>query len=84
MYGKWVYDHFSTKNIYGISNQPHIGEYSDEQHLHDPHKCPFWANIHDHWRSSMSQSNFGLSVRIRLTLPKVGTWSPLGRLKTQN
>jgi len=27
---------------------------------------------------SMSQSHFEASVRMRLTLPKVGTWSPPG------
>jgi hypothetical protein len=32
----------------------------------------------------MSQPHFGLSVRMRLTLPKVGTWSPLGLPKIQN
>jgi hypothetical protein len=26
----------------------------------------------------LSQPHFGQSVRMRLTLPKVGTWSPLG------
>jgi len=33
---------------------------------------------------SMSQPHFGLSVRMKLTLPKVGTWSPPGLLKTQS
>jgi len=32
----------------------------------------------------MSQPHFGLSVRMRLTLPKVETWSPLGLPKTQS
>jgi len=34
--------------------------------------------------SQLSQSHFGLSVRMKLTLPKVGTWSPLGLPKTQS
>jgi len=33
---------------------------------------------------NMSQPHFGLSVRMKLTLPKVGTWSPPGLLKTQS
>jgi hypothetical protein len=32
----------------------------------------------------VSQPHFGLSVRMKLTLPKVGTWSPPGLSKTQN
>jgi hypothetical protein len=32
----------------------------------------------------MSQPHFGASVRIRLALPKVGTWSPLGVTKLQS
>jgi hypothetical protein len=32
----------------------------------------------------MSQPHFGLSVRMKLTLPKVGTWSPLRLLKIQS
>jgi len=27
---------------------------------------------------ALSQPHFGLSVRMKLTLPKVGTWSPPG------
>jgi hypothetical protein len=33
---------------------------------------------------SLSQPHFGLSVRMKLTLPKVGTWSPPGPPKTQS
>jgi hypothetical protein len=32
----------------------------------------------------MSQPHFGLSVKMKLTLPKVGTWNPLGLLKIQS
>jgi hypothetical protein len=32
----------------------------------------------------MLQPHFGLSVRMKLTLPKVGTWSPLGLPKTES
>jgi hypothetical protein len=32
----------------------------------------------------MSQPHFGLSVRMKLTLPKVRTWSPLGLPKIQS
>jgi hypothetical protein len=32
----------------------------------------------------LSQPHFGLSVRVKSTLPKVGSWSPLGLLKTQS
>jgi len=32
----------------------------------------------------LSQPYFEASVRMRFTLPKVGTWSPLGLLKLQN
>ncbi len=32
----------------------------------------------------LSQPHFGLSVKMKLTLPKVGTWSPLGLPKTQS
>jgi hypothetical protein len=32
----------------------------------------------------LSQPHFGLSVRMKLTLPKVGTWSPSGLPKTQS
>jgi hypothetical protein len=33
---------------------------------------------------ALSQPHFGLSVRMKLTLPKVGIWSPPGLLKTQS
>jgi hypothetical protein len=33
---------------------------------------------------NVSQPHFGLSVRMKLTLPKVGTWSPSGLSKTQS
>jgi len=32
----------------------------------------------------VSQPHFEVSVRMRLTLPKVGTWSPLGLLQLQS
>ncbi len=32
----------------------------------------------------VSQPHFGISVRMKLTLPKVGSWSPLGLPKTQS
>jgi hypothetical protein len=32
--------------------------------------------------STLSQPHFGLSVRVKPTLPKVGTWSPPGLPKT--
>jgi hypothetical protein len=32
----------------------------------------------------LSQPHFGLSVRMKLTLPKVGTWSPSRLPKTQS
>jgi hypothetical protein len=32
----------------------------------------------------VSQPHFEASVRMRLTLPKVGTWSPLGLLQLQS
>jgi hypothetical protein len=32
----------------------------------------------------LSQPHFGLSVRMKFTLPKVGTWSPPGLPKTQS
>jgi hypothetical protein len=38
----------------------------------------------DHMRLNLSQPHFGLSVRVKPTLPKVGTWSPPGLLKTQS
>jgi hypothetical protein len=34
--------------------------------------------------SQLSQPHFGLSVRMKLTLPKVRTWNPLGLPKTQS
>jgi hypothetical protein len=34
--------------------------------------------------SCMSQPDFGLSVRMKLTFPKVGSWSPPRLLKTQS
>jgi hypothetical protein len=36
------------------------------------------------WESWVSQPHFGLSVRVKPTLPKVGTWSPPGLLKIQS
>jgi hypothetical protein len=36
------------------------------------HMCPY-----------LSQPHFGLSVKVKPTLPKVGTWSPPGLSKTQ-
>jgi hypothetical protein len=32
----------------------------------------------------VSQPHFGLNVRMKLTFPKVGTWSPPGLSKTQS
>jgi hypothetical protein len=43
---------------------------------------PFWKRLIK--MPSMSQPHFGLSVRMKLTLPKVGTWSPPGLPKTQS
>jgi len=34
--------------------------------------------------SRLSQPHFGLSVRMKFTLPKVGTWSPPGLPNTQS
>jgi hypothetical protein len=35
-------------------------------------------------RSGLSQPHFGLSVRVKPTLPKVGIWSPPGLPKIQS
>jgi hypothetical protein len=35
-------------------------------------------------RQKLSQPHFGLSVRMKFTLPKVGTWSPSGLLEIQS
>ncbi len=35
-------------------------------------------------RAGVSQPHFGLSVRVKPTLPKVGSWSPTGLSKTQS
>jgi hypothetical protein len=36
------------------------------------------------WVFLLSQPHFKTSVRMKFTLPKVGTWSPLGLPKTQS
>jgi hypothetical protein len=46
--------------------------------LEGSHHLPLYSIL------CMSQPHFGLSVRMKLTLPKVGTWSPLGLPKTQS
>jgi hypothetical protein len=45
----------------------------------------YWFLIYK-WLTSLwvSQPHFGLSVRVKPTLPKVGTWSPPGLPKTQS
>ncbi len=35
-------------------------------------------------RKKVSQPHFGLSVRVKPTLPKVGSWSPTGLPKIQS
>ncbi len=46
---------------------------------------PWTTLLHYFWTScTMSQPHFGLSVRMKLTPPKVGTWSPPGLPKTQS
>jgi hypothetical protein len=40
---------------------------------------PLWSAI-----EALSQPHFEASVRMKLTLPKVGTWSPPGLSKTQS
>jgi hypothetical protein len=52
------------------------------------HFCDFFWFYSTHLVSmflhKMSQPHFGLSVRMKLTLTKVRTWSPLGLLKIQS
>jgi len=36
------------------------------------------------WKEGLSQPHFGISVRMKLTPPKVGSWSPPGLPKTQS
>jgi hypothetical protein len=43
----------------------------------------FWTNTH-FVPHILSQPHFGLSVRVKPTPPKVGTWSPLRLAKTQS
>jgi hypothetical protein len=43
-----------------------------------------WLIFQNCIRLPMSQPHFGLSVKMKLTLPKVGTWSPPGLPKTQS
>jgi hypothetical protein len=45
---------------------------------------PFTHKNEKLFLNKMSQPHFGQSVRMRLTLPKVGTWSPLGLPQLQN
>ncbi len=53
---------------------------------HKVHPNSFSFHYFHFWTHScrMSQPHFGLSVRMKLTLPKVGTWSPPGLPKTQS
>jgi len=47
-------------------------------------KVPISHLFRDYQQYYVSQPHFGLSVKMKLTLPKVGTWSPLGLPKTQS
>jgi hypothetical protein len=49
-----------------------------EQTLYNEGHGSLWF----HYR--MSQPHFELSVRVKPTLPKVGSWSPMGLPKTQS
>jgi hypothetical protein len=42
-----------------------------------------WSKSKKAWHL-LSQPHFGLSVRVKPTLPKVGSWSPSGLPKTQS
>jgi hypothetical protein len=42
-----------------------------------------WSLCNLGW-ALVSQPHFEASVRMKFTLPKVGTWSPLGLPKTQS
>jgi hypothetical protein len=44
--------------------------------------APFVSGVHC-MAHCMSQPHFGLSVKVKPTLPKVGTWSPPGLPKIQ-
>jgi hypothetical protein len=48
------------------------------------HEVPKVGGTTIHLMLGMSQPHFGLSVRMKLTLPKVGTWSPPGLPKIQS
>ncbi len=43
-----------------------------------------WVEFGAHLHQFLSQSHFEASVRMKLTLPKVGSWSPSGLPKTQS
>jgi hypothetical protein len=48
-------------------------------------KYQYNTNLHNgHFQPIMSQPHFEVSVRMRLALPKVGTWSPPGLPKLQS
>jgi hypothetical protein len=69
--------------VYDIDlQQLNLGQFRNLKFLDE---IPFKKCIFLHFFSiELSQPHFGLSVRMKLTLPKVGTWSPPGLPKIQS
>jgi hypothetical protein len=54
------------------------------QHCKSKEHIAFACPKLTHFKAKVSQPHFGLSVRMKFTLSKVGTWSPPGLPKTQS
>jgi len=54
------------------------------QHCKSKEHITFSCSKLTHFMAKVSQPHFGLSVRMKFTLSKVGTWSPPGLPKTQS
>jgi hypothetical protein len=68
-------------NLKSMSNVCHWTRIATNVMILKPLEC-LWHRKND--KPSLSQPHFGQSVRMRLTLPKVGTWSPLGLPQLQS
>ncbi len=65
-----------------IGVMPSLYNFTNEQDATNTKEMCWWVTskkkiVYKKPRTTMSQPHFEASVRMRLTLPKVGTWSPL-------
>jgi hypothetical protein len=84
----WITNGSTSRFHFEMSTPSYLFQHALRRDIEGP-LCPnfimFWPKgKHLAYSSIMSQPHFGLSVRVKPTLPKVGSWSPMGLPNTQS